>query len=409
MPTGRVQPSTSEAAQLLSRSTEGTRVRGSSRVRSWFWRRALALLACGLAAGYLTVLAWFELQPAALVEADAAFQRGDVGTALRIARGHLARRPASRHATLLVARCLSRMDRPVEAEPYYQRSWPIDLQDRHLRAYAFVVNNMREAAIIAYQEIHRLWPEDVLALSRLASVLILDSRWYDAMGIANRLVKMPAGTVIGHTLAGVVHHNTGEFEEAVDDFSRILELDPDLKQMPLKPRSIFWSEFGKSLLLMGRAEEAQRYLHRALREGDDASVADLLGQSYYLQGALDDAEQCWRLALQLDPERPGAWWRLGKLELQRGRPAEAIEPLRRSSALEPEAIGPLYDLSLAYRRLGQNEESAKFSQQANRLRGKNLDRKSREVNDRLFGTEETSSRSRAGESWRPKAESASVF
>jgi tetratricopeptide (TPR) repeat protein len=223
------------------------------------------------------------------------------------------------------------------------------------------------------------------------------------------LVKIPAGTVIGHTLAGVVHHNTGEFEEAVEDFSRVLELDPDLKQMPLKPRSIFWGEFGKSLLSIGRAEEAQRYLHRALREGDDASVADLLGQSYYLQGALDDAEQCWRLALQLDPERPGAWWRLGKLELQRGRPAEAIEPLRRSSALEPDAIGPIYDLSLAYRRLGQSEESVKLSEQANRLRGRNLDGRIGEVNDRLFGTEVTPTRTRAGESWRPTAESVPVF
>ena len=110
----------------------------------------------------------------------------------------------------------------------------------------------------------------------------------------------------------------------------MLELDPELKQMPLKPRSMFWAEFGKCLLQIGRAEEAERHLHRGLREGDDPTLADLLGQAYYLQGMLDDAEQCWRLAVQREPARAGTWWRLGKLELQRGRAAEAVEPLRRA-------------------------------------------------------------------------------
>ena len=68
--------------------------------------------------------------------------------------------------------------------------------------------------------------------------------------------------------------------------------------MPLKPRSMFWTEFGYNLLVVGRWGEARRCLNRALEDGDDAKVDDLLGQSYYLEGAFDDAEQCWRLALQ---------------------------------------------------------------------------------------------------------------
>jgi tetratricopeptide (TPR) repeat protein len=172
---------------------------------------------------------------------------------------------------------------------------------------------------------------------------------------------------------------------------------------------MFWADFGRNLLLLGRAEEAQRHLHRALREGDDPKVADLLGQSYYLQGALDDAEQCWRLALQWAPDRFGTWWRLGKLKLQQGHPAEAIEALQRSAALEPEAVGPLYSLSLAYRQLGRGEESDKLREQANRLRGKTIERNRRDLLDPLLGTEEASSRSRVGESWRPKEEPATVF
>src|SRR5262249_35835729 len=133
--------------------------------------------------------------------------------------------------------------------------------------------------------------------------------------------------------------------------------------------SMFWNEYCQNLLAVGRWSEARRYLHRALAEGDDPTVADLLGQSYYLEGALDQAEQFWRLALGWDPGRFGTWWRIGMLEMQRARSAEAIEPLRRAIALAPKAVGPHYGLGLAYRRLGRREESDRLMEQAKQLRG----------------------------------------
>jgi tetratricopeptide (TPR) repeat protein len=331
-------------------------------------RRWVAIGGGLVVAGLLAAIAWSESHPAALAEAERAYRHNQPETALRLAEGHLARRPSSRSAALLAARCLSRLGRPDQAEPYYRKAAPIDRDDQHVRAFALVVANRREPAIRAYQEILARWPEDVLAASRMAAVLISESRWADVLEAAERLIQNPDGAVIGHTLAGVVHHNTGDSELAVFAFDRVLALDPQLERMPLKPRSMFWAEYGSNLLAVGRWQDARRSLHRALEEGDDAKVADLLGQSYYLEGALDDAEQWWRVALQWDPRRAGTWWRIGKLELQRGRPAEAIEPLRRSAALEPRAVGPLYSLALAYRGLGRREESDRIREQARRLR-----------------------------------------
>jgi tetratricopeptide (TPR) repeat protein len=333
-------------------------------------RRRRAAISCGVIAALLLVaIAWSELHPRALAEAESAYRRNHLEAAQRIAKGHLARRPFSRHAALVVARCLSRLGQPDEAESYYRKAGLLDLEDQHIRAYALVLSNRREQAIRAFREILARRPDDVLGWRRLAAVLISESRWDEALQAAARLIDIPSGAVIGHTLAGVVHHNTGDSELAVFEFDHVLKLDPGLTRMPLRPRSMFWTEFGHNLLVVGRWNEARRYLHRALREGDDAKVADLLGQSYYLEGALDDAEQCWRLALQWDAGRYGTWWRIGKLQLQRGRSAEAIEPLRRAAALEPTAVGPLYSLGLAYRRLGRSEESDRLMEQVKRLRG----------------------------------------
>ena len=348
---------------------------------------------------------WNELIPPVLAKADAAYSREDFESALRLARDHLDRRPGSRRANLVAARSLSRLGRPLEAEPCYQMAWPLDHEDSHTRAYALVLNNLRGPAVLAYQELLRRWPEDVLALSRKAAVLISESRWNDAQDTAGRLASIPAGKVIGYTLAATVHHNTGESEEAVEEFGRVLELDPELKQMPLKPRSMFWAEFGKCLLQIGRAEEAERHLHRGLREGDDPTLADLLGQAYYLQGMLDDAEQCWRLAVQWEPARAGTWWRLGKLELQRGRAAEAVEPLRRATAIEPRAAGPLYSLTLACRSLGQVEEAERLRRKADDLRGNKTERPRADMDDSLPGGEQVSPQNRVGQSWRARVRS----
>jgi tetratricopeptide (TPR) repeat protein len=122
------------------------------------------------------------------------------------------------------------------------------------------------------------------------------------------------------------------------------------------------------LLQVGRWGEVRRHLHRAL--GNGAKVADLISRSYYLEGAFDDAERCWRQAILWEPDRFCTWWRVGKLELQRGRPGDAIEPLRRAIALQPTAIGPHYTLSLTYRGLGRTEEADRIAKQVNRLRGR---------------------------------------
>lgn len=332
------------------------------------WRRRAAI-ACGLMV--IAILAEFarsELYPADLAEAETSYRRDDLGTALRLAEAHLARRPFSRRAALLAARCLSRLGQTDQAETHFHRAGHLNFEDQHFRAFGLLVNNRRGPAIQAYREILERRPDDVRALSRMAGVLISESRWDDALETAERLIKIPAGAVIGHTLAGVVHHNTRDSELAVFAFSRVVELDPDMKQMPLKPRSMFWTEFAHNLIEVGRGDEARRYLYRALAEGDDATVADLLGQSYYLEGTLDEAAHCWRLALQWDSKRFGTWWRIGKLELQQGRPAEAIKALRRAATLEPRAAGPLYSLVLAYRRLGRADEADRFMEKIKDLK-----------------------------------------
>ncbi len=79
--------------------------------------------------GLLALTAWNVTRSEALTQASQFYTRGELPTSLRYSLDHLRRRPWSREAALLVARCLSRLDFADAAEPYYQRAGELDLTD----------------------------------------------------------------------------------------------------------------------------------------------------------------------------------------------------------------------------------------------------------------------------------------
>jgi len=291
-------------------------------------------------------------------------------TSLGQALDHLEWHPWSRAAALDAARCLGRLDFAEWAEPYYRRAGlgRLGAADLHARALGLFRANRRDRAVEAYREILARRPADILALRRLAAIRIAQGAADDALALAGRLAAIPGGEVIGHTLAGTVSHDIGRPERSVEEFSRVLTLDPGLGRMPLSPRSMFWSYLGQDLLALGRPEEARGHLERALTEGDDAGLAALLASAHRQLGDLDEAERWWRVATGWDPKLAGPWLNLGRLAIQRDRPSRAIEPLRRAAELLPDDPGPPYSLSLARRRLGETAEADRLLRQADRLR-----------------------------------------
>src|SRR5262249_60168161 len=79
--------------------------------------------------------AWNVTRSEALAEAERAYARVELVDCLQHALDHLERRPWSRDAALLAARCLSRLDYADQAEPYYRRAGRLSLNDQQIPAY----------------------------------------------------------------------------------------------------------------------------------------------------------------------------------------------------------------------------------------------------------------------------------
>jgi tetratricopeptide (TPR) repeat protein len=325
--------------------------------------RVIAAILIGI--GSLT--AWNLARSQALEHAQRAFARGDLTVALGHALGHLGRRPWSREAALLAARCLSRLDFAGEAEPYYVRAGQLTLSDLQVRAYGLVRSPHPERAVTAYNEILARSPENVTALRRLAAVELALNDTSELLKLAQRLSQIPSGAVIGTTLRGVIHHNEKNRQDAVAAFEHVVELDPELREMPLSHR-VFWGYLADDLIGIGRIDQARRHLTRVLEKESDPELMNTLGHTYFLQGELDDAERCFLKAVEWDQSYYAPYMNLAKLALQRRNHQVALHHLDQARVLAPRQHSVLYNLIAVYRQLGRTDEAERVQEMVNQLR-----------------------------------------
>jgi tetratricopeptide (TPR) repeat protein len=329
------------------------------------WRTKMAFAS---AFGVLAIVtAWNLTRSAALVEAEHAYARGDLAGCVGRALDHLQRQPWSRAAALLAGRSLSRLDYAEAAEAYYERSGVLSLNDLQIRAYGLVRGPHPERAIPVFNAILERSPQNVTALRRMAALYLARNDTDELLKLAERLSKIPSGAIIGATLRAVVHHNQKNRQEAVAAFERVLELDPQLHEMPL-PHFLFWGQFADDLMGSGRIDDARRYLKHALETVNNAEFMNKLGHTYSLQGELDDAERCFNQAAEWDPSYYAPHANLAKLALQRRQHDVALRELDKARTLAPWQHSVLYNLASAYRQLGRVDEANRIAALIQQLR-----------------------------------------
>jgi len=292
--------------------------------------------------------------------------------ALRRALDHLKNHPSDPEGSRLAALCLSRLDYAAEAEPYYARAraeGSLSLDDLRVRAFGLSRGNFREQAIAAYKEILERQPDDAESLQKLAAIYY-SVKWYpEALSVAERLSRsaITGRAVAGYALMGVVHHDEHRPGLAVSANEKVLELDPRLETLTL-PTDLFFADLTQDLVDTGRASDARRYLNRILGQRDDPVLLDILGSAYYAEGQEEDAERCWKRVTDIQPTFHRPWLNLGKLALRRGRLDEAVPYFEKAHSLDRTIYEPVYQLSLAYRRLGRAQDSERYRKLAESLR-----------------------------------------
>jgi len=151
-------------------------------------------------------------------------------------------------------------------------------------------------------------------------------------------------------LSGLIAHQVGEHELAVERIGRAIGLNPKA--------AVFHSNMGAVYTALGKLAEAVGSYRQALEiQPNLVSARSNLGNALKQQGELEEAEICFRWALQIDPDCVEALNNLGTLLLDQNNTDEAQTYLRRALAIDPDHIEALNGLGSALQGQGILDEA----------------------------------------------------
>ena len=135
-----------------------------------------------------------------------------------------------------------------------------------------------------------------------------------------------------HMVAGLVRQATGRYDDAVEEFGKMIALDPrDVEGYRL--RAIALEQSGRV------AQAEQEYLTAVRFKPGYWRTYSNLGAFYKTRGQYEKAAESLTMVTQLAPENAFGFRNLGGIYHLMGRNSEAVEALQRSIQLEPNAEG----------------------------------------------------------------------
>jgi tetratricopeptide (TPR) repeat protein len=158
-------------------------------------------------------------------------------------------------------------------------------------------------------------------------------------------------------LLGVIAHQVGKYDIAVDLIGKSLAINPDFSEAHLN--------LGSTLQQLGRLDEAVASYRQAIALEPEfvVSYTNLSGALREL-GRLDESEASCRRAIELEPNYAKAHDNLGATLRELGRLDEAVASCRRAIELEPNYAGTYSNMGVTLRELGRSDEAAASYRQA---------------------------------------------
>ena len=153
-------------------------------------------------------------------------------------------------------------------------------------------------------------------------------------------------------LLGVIAHQVGKHDIAVDYISRAIALNPAVAE--------YYNNIGEACRALGKLNEAVAHYQRALAlKPSYAEAYSNLGIILAWQGRLEEAALHCRQALALNPSFAQAHYNLGVALQSHGKLAEAVASYQRALALTPTYADAQVNLAMALHGQGQREDALK--------------------------------------------------
>jgi len=153
-----------------------------------------------------------------------------------------------------------------------------------------------------------------------------------------------------HVALGMEYYEQGKYDEAIAEFQRAIELDPDSSESH--------RNLGAAYLEQGKLDEAVASYEKAIEldPGFGEAYGDLAA-AYIDLGKLAEAVAAGDKAIALAPEYANAHYNLGLTYANQGRFEKAITEYKEAIRINPDDAITHNNLGIAYYEQGQTEEA----------------------------------------------------
>lgn len=206
------------------------------------------------------------------------------------------------------------------------------------------------------------------AYLNLGAIFLQRQSWDRALDAYGKAARLDPSLAAAHYNVGFILYRLGRNPEAYQAYERAVKLDPAL---PLS-----YLHMGLIDLGAGRTENAARWLEEGLGKlsGEDRKRALLaLAQARRALGDLPRAEQCYRAALQEDPNEVNALVGLGRILRQQGKLEEARPLLEKAGEIVLDGSGVALELAALARAEGDLARERAMYEEALRRDGSRLE------------------------------------
>ena len=190
----------------------------------------------------------------------------------------------------------------------------------------------------------------------LASAHAQTEYWKNNISLWTHALACTSGNSIAHFNLGLALAMQGDLPEAITQYERALQLNPDYAEAH--------NNLGDALTTEGKLAQAAQHCERALQLNPDyAEAHNNLGIVLAMQGRLPEAIPHYERALQLSPDSAEAHNNLGNALIIQGRLAQAVKHCERALQLKPDFAEAHYNLGNALAGGGKLNEAVLHFQQ----------------------------------------------
>lgn len=213
------------------------------------------------------------------------------------------------------------------SKPWQLESTAVETnQIYYAEAYIKELEGNYTDALELYKKALSLDPENLETRLKIAYINMLRLDLETSASMAEQIIEMYPDSAQAHLIRALSYENLSKMNEAVEAYSRYLDLSPDDVKIGYKIAQIFYDQ--------DKINKAIKYGLQAWENGGRTrDIALLIGNSYVKNEDLKSAREFYEYALDLDPEFYKTHFNLGLLLEEADNFEEALKLYDKAEAL----------------------------------------------------------------------------